>query len=69
MIRAVICDDELATQRIISYYIKAEGLPITIVGTASDGSGAITLIQREKPDLVFLDIQMPGKTDLKSSEN
>lgn len=61
MIRAVICDDELATQRIISYYIKAEGLPITIVGTASDGSGAITLIQREKPDLVFLDIQMPGK--------
>lgn len=61
MIRAVICDDELATQRIISYYIKAEGLPITIVGTASDGESALALIQKEKPDLAFLDIQMPIK--------
>lgn len=59
MIRAVICDDESAVQRIISYFIESEGLPIQITGTASNGAEALDLIEREKPDLAFLDIQMP----------
>ncbi|BAK98833.1 putative two-component response regulator [Oscillibacter valericigenes Sjm18-20] len=59
MIRAVICDDETAAQRIISYFIESEGLPIQITGTASNGAEALSLIEREKPDLAFLDIQMP----------
>lgn len=59
MIRAVICDDEMATQRIISYFIELEGLPIEIVGTALNGENALKLIEKEKPDLTFLDIQMP----------
>ena len=69
MIRAVICDDELATQRIISYYIKAEGLPIKIVGTAADGDSALSLIKKEKPDLAFLDIQMPIKNGFEVIRN
>ncbi len=59
MIRAVICDDETAAQKIISYFIESEGLPIQIVGTASDGDSSFRLIQKEKPDIAFLDIQMP----------
>lgn len=59
MIRAVICDDETAAQRIIRYFIESEGLPIQITGTASNGAEALSLIEREKPDLAFLDIQMP----------
>ena len=60
MIRAIICDDETATQKIISYYIRSEGLPIEIVGTASNGVSSLQLIINEQPDLIFLDIQMPG---------
>lgn len=59
MIRAVICDDEKAAMNIISYFIEKEHLPIRLVGTAEDGREALELIQREKPDLIFMDIQMP----------
>lgn len=59
MIRAVICDDETASFTIIRYLIEREKLPIEIVGTASNGACALELIQKEKPELAFLDIQMP----------
>ncbi len=59
MIRAVICDDEKATWNIIRHFLEQEGYPIEIAGTAANGSEARNLILREKPDLVFLDIQMP----------
>lgn len=61
MIRAVVCDDEPVTQQMISYCIKAEGFPIEIVGTATDGESSITLIQKEQPDIIFLDIHLPLK--------
>lgn len=59
MIRAVICDDEKAALNIIRHFIEAEMLPIEIAGTAENGRDAWNLIQREKPDLVFMDIHMP----------
>ncbi|MDO5409668.1 MAG: response regulator [Lachnospiraceae bacterium] len=64
MIRAVICDDEKAALIIIRHFIDMENLPIEIVGTAENGRDALKLIQTEKPDLVFLDIQMPYITGL-----
>lgn len=65
MIRAVICDDEKAALNIIRHFIENENLPIEIVGTAEDGNQALELISREKPNLVFMDIQMPLWTDLR----
>lgn len=59
MIRAVVCDDETASLTIIQYLIETENLPVEIVGTAINGEKSFALIQEEKPDLVFLDIQMP----------
>lgn len=59
MIRAVICDDETAAMKIITYCIENQGLPIEIVGTAVNGREAMKLIQKEKPDIAFLDIEMP----------
>lgn len=59
MVRAVICDDETASLTIIKYLIESEKLPIEIVGMASNGQSALELIRREKPELAFLDIQMP----------
>ena len=60
MIRAVICDDEDAALKIITYSIENQGIPIEIVGTASDGKEALALIKKENPNMVFLDIEMPG---------
>lgn len=59
MIRAVICDDEKASLNIIRHFIENEHLPVRIVGTAENGRDAWNLIQCEKPDLAFMDIQMP----------
>ncbi|HIX58845.1 MAG TPA: response regulator, partial [Candidatus Blautia gallistercoris] len=59
MIRAVICDDEPAAANIIRHFIEGEKLPIEIVGTAENGREAINLIEKEEPELVFMDIHMP----------
>lgn len=59
MVRAVICDDEQAAYGIIRYFIESENLPIEIVGTAENGKTALDLIEREKPELAFMDIHMP----------
>jgi two-component system LytT family response regulator len=60
-LRVFIADDELlARQRIEDLLAKEEG--IAIVGTAGDGLEAVEQIRALKPDLVFLDVQMPGMT-------
>lgn len=62
MIHAVICDDEQATHKIIRYYLTREKLPVEIVGDASNGREAREIIDRLKPDLIFMDVQMPYMT-------
>jgi two-component system, LytTR family, response regulator len=58
-IRTILVDDEpLATQG-LQLRLEAHD-DIEVVGTASNGREAIRQIKTQKPDLVFLDIQMPG---------
>ena len=58
-VRVVICDDEpLANQRLASLLSRISD--VEIVGTASDGREVLSLIETERPDLVLLDIEMPG---------
>lgn len=59
MIRAIICDDELATHSIIHHFVEAEKIPLDIVDSAKDGIQAVKLIERLSPQLVFLDLSMP----------
>ena len=59
MIKAVIIDDEPAVATIIRHFIKEESLPIEIAGTAENGVLGVSLIKKEEPEIVFLDIQMP----------
>jgi two-component system, LytTR family, response regulator len=60
-LRVLIVDDEiLARQRIEDLLAKEEN--VIIVGTASDGMAAVEAIRELHPDLVFLDVQMPGKS-------
>ncbi len=57
-LRVVVVDDEkLARDRLRRLLNKCEG--VDLVGEAAEGNAAIELIDREEPDLVFLDVQMP----------
>lgn len=60
MIKTVICDDEPATRNIIGHFLEGEKLPLEITGYAKDGREAVKRIRELKPQLVFLDINMPG---------
>jgi len=58
-IRTIIVDDEPAARRGVRLLLERDRA-IEIVGEAATGAEAAELIRREKPDLAFLDVQMPG---------
>ena len=60
-LRVVLVDDEpLGRERIRTLLGREAG--ITVIGEAASGEEGLELIRRLKPDLVFLDVQMPGLT-------
>jgi two-component system LytT family response regulator len=58
-IRALIVDDEPLAREGIQMRLK-QAPDIEVIGECGNGGQAVALIRREAPDLVFLDIQMPG---------
>lgn len=58
-IRAIIVDDEELARRGIEIRLAAH-TDVEIVGMCENGREAMEAVAREKPDLMFLDIQMPG---------
>ena len=59
MKKVIIVDDESAGRKLIKEYL-ADYTDYFIVGEANNGVDAVKIINEFKPDLVFLDIQMPG---------
>jgi len=53
-------DDEPLARRGLARLVAAEG-DLELVGQCADGIEAIAAIRRERPDLLLLDVQMPGK--------
>jgi two-component system LytT family response regulator len=58
-IRTLIVDDEPVARRILRDELTSVG-DVDIVGEAENGSHALLQIAELRPDLVFLDLQMPG---------
>lgn len=58
MIKTILIDDEPLARDIVRYYLK-EFPEIEIVAECSDGFEGVKAIAQFKPDLIFLDIQMP----------
>lgn len=58
MIKVVLIDDEPLALQILKEYL-AEYADFNIVGEVHNGFDGYKLIQTEKPDLIFLDVQMP----------
>jgi len=61
MISAIIIDDEPGNIDVLKKMVTDFCKGIEISGTASSVDEGITVIRERKPDLVFLDIEMPGK--------
>ena len=64
MFRLIIADDEKEVREDMIACIDWAANGIEIVGTAEDGKAALDIIMREQPDLVLLDILMPGMTGI-----
>lgn len=58
-IRTLLVDDEPLARDRLRAFVSAEPA-FEIIGECGSGTEAIAAIRREKPDLVFLDMQMPG---------
>jgi len=63
--RILVVDDEAEIRRSVRMILEYEGYDVQ---EASSGPEALALIEREPPDLVFLDIKMPGVDGLEALE-
>ena len=59
MKKVIVVDDEAAGRKLISEYLSFYP-ELILIGEANNGVDAVKLINEYKPDLIFLDIQMPG---------
>lgn len=65
MIRTIIIDDEPSAINVLSLLLKKKCKDdVEVVATTSSPSEGKVLIEQHKPDLVFLDIEMPGMTGI-----
>ena len=63
-LRVLVVDDEpLARQRIVDM-LATHGDVLEVIGEVDNGADAVEAIRASRPDLVFLDVQMPGRTGL-----
>ncbi len=61
MIKAIVVDDEQLARDELCYQLQ-QMAEVEVVAQAGNGLEALTAIERTEPDLVFLDVQMPGLT-------
>jgi two-component system LytT family response regulator len=58
-LRVVVVDDEELARKVVAEYLAGQP-DVTVVAECEDGVSAVDAIQTVRPDLVFLDVQMPG---------
>lgn len=55
--KILIVEDEISLQETLAYNLKKHGFDVLVAG---DGQTALELIRKNKPDLILLDIMLPG---------
>lgn len=65
---AVVVEDEAPLRDELVDMLSQRWPALQIAGCAGDGANAIELIEREEPDIVFLDIRIPGPSGLSVAE-
>ncbi|MCX7635904.1 MAG: response regulator, partial [Syntrophales bacterium] len=59
--KIIVVDDEKDIADLVAFHLEKEGFTVT---KASDGGKALEMIRRSKPDLVVLDLMLPGMPGL-----
>ncbi|HEY0755673.1 MAG TPA: response regulator transcription factor [Ktedonobacteraceae bacterium] len=59
-IRVVVVDDHLIIRDGLRLILQIEGKDMEMVGDAADGAAALRLIEETQPDVVLMDLRMPG---------
>lgn len=67
MIRVAIVDDDALVRTGLSMILGGDA-ELTVVGQATNGAEAIALVDRERPDVVLMDIRMPVRDGLSATE-
>ena len=62
--RAIIVDDEAFPRTMMKTVVDWEALGVRLVGEAANGKEALEVIKRHQPDMIFLDLRMPGMDGL-----
>jgi len=62
LFKAIVIDDEPAARRLMKNLLQAHADVIEVIGEAGSGGEAVRKIDELRPDLIFLDIQMPDLT-------
>lgn len=67
-LRTIIIDDESNARSAIKNMVQHLSLPLDIIGEAANAGEGLEKIQLLQPDLLFLDIQMPGKSGIELAQ-
>lgn len=59
--KILIVDDDITVQRLLEFVLRKFDVDVLIV---DDGDAAVEIVKNEKPNLIFLDVMMPGKSGI-----
>jgi DNA-binding NarL/FixJ family response regulator len=64
--KVIICDDQAIIRDGLEMLLKLEK-DIEVIGQAQDGAEAVALVERTRPDLVLMDLKMPGLNGIEAT--
>jgi two-component system, NarL family, response regulator LiaR len=67
MLKVIICDDQTIVREGLAMLLKLEP-DIQVVGIAEDGSEAVKITEKEKPDIVLMDLKMPFMNGVEATQ-
>ncbi len=66
MIKVIVCDDQAIIRDGLEMLLKLEK-DIDVIGQAQDGAEAVTMVAKTPPDLVLMDLKMPGLNGIEAT--
>jgi DNA-binding NarL/FixJ family response regulator len=66
-LRIVLAEDDQQLAALIETILDGDGR-FVVVGRATTGDGAVTLCEEESPDIVLMDIAMPGRDGIEATQ-
>jgi len=67
-LRVVICEDDPGLAALIDRVLDEDGR-FVVVGHAGDGDEAVRIVERETPDIVLMDIGLPGRDGIDATRS